>query len=235
MANVVGTISSSTKSQIDKSLTVSGMAADAKATGDAIAEAKAEAFEHTESHAILKNNPHNVTVEQLGLEKVDNTSDMDKPVSTAQATAIADAKKAGTDAQIMATNAQTNAQAYAQTAEANAKTYADTVSQTAETNAKTYADSKHMEFTVTIPASNWYNISSSVYQNELPVNGLLGSDKVDVDVFMFDHSIESIENNMKIEEEFAKIFHIPYGDGTMWVRAREKPEVDIPIKIKVVR
>ena len=30
---------------------------------------------------------------------VDNTSDKDKPISTAQATAIADAKKAGTDAQ----------------------------------------------------------------------------------------------------------------------------------------
>lgn len=35
----------------------------------------------------------------VGLGNVDNTSDMDKPVSTAQATAIADAKKAGTDAQ----------------------------------------------------------------------------------------------------------------------------------------
>ena len=34
----------------------------------------------------------------IGLENVDNTSDSDKPVSTAQAAAIADAKKAGTDA-----------------------------------------------------------------------------------------------------------------------------------------
>ena len=39
------------------------------------------------------------TAEQIGLGNVDNTSDMDKPVSTAQAEAIADAKKAGTDAQ----------------------------------------------------------------------------------------------------------------------------------------
>ena len=35
----------------------------------------------------------------IGLDNVDNTSDASKPVSTAQATAIADAKKAGTDAQ----------------------------------------------------------------------------------------------------------------------------------------
>lgn len=34
------------------------------------------------------NNPHNVTKAQVGLGNVDNTSDADKPVSTAQATAI---------------------------------------------------------------------------------------------------------------------------------------------------
>lgn len=138
---------------------------------------------------------------------------------------IAEAKTAGTNA--------------ATAAEQNSKNYAKTVSDTAETNAKTYAktyaDSKHKEFTATIPASNWYILSGSVWQTELTVNGLLGTDKVDVDVFMPDHGTEAMENNMKIEEEFAKIFHIPYGDGTMWFRARENPEVDIPIKIKVVR
>lgn len=39
------------------------------------------------------------TKSEVGLGNVDNTSDANKPVSTAQATAIADAKKAGTDAQ----------------------------------------------------------------------------------------------------------------------------------------
>lgn len=39
------------------------------------------------------------TKSEVGLSNVDNTSDANKPVSTAQATAIADAKKAGTDAQ----------------------------------------------------------------------------------------------------------------------------------------
>lgn len=36
----------------------------------------------------------------VGMENVDNTSDLDKPVSTIQGEAIADAKKAGTDAQV---------------------------------------------------------------------------------------------------------------------------------------
>ena len=51
------------------------------------------------SHLANKTNPHNVTKTQIGLGNVDNTSDADKPVSTSQATAIANAKKAGTDAQ----------------------------------------------------------------------------------------------------------------------------------------
>ena len=43
-------------------------------------------------------NPHKISKSTIGLGNVDNTSDVNKPVSTAQATAIADAKKAGTDA-----------------------------------------------------------------------------------------------------------------------------------------
>ena len=52
-----------------------------------------------DSHITNKSNPHGVTKSQVGLGNVDNTSDANKPVSTAQATAIAAAKKAGTDAQ----------------------------------------------------------------------------------------------------------------------------------------
>lgn len=53
-----------------------------------------------DSHISNKsNNPHKVTKAQVGLGRVNNTADADKPVSTAQATAIADAKAAGTTAQ----------------------------------------------------------------------------------------------------------------------------------------
>jgi methylphosphotriester-DNA--protein-cysteine methyltransferase len=51
------------------------------------------------NHIANKFNPHTVTKTQVGLGNVNNTSDADKPVSTAQATAIADAKAAGTTAQ----------------------------------------------------------------------------------------------------------------------------------------
>ena len=42
-------------------------------------------------HTSNSSNPHSVTKEQVGLGEVDNTSDMDKPVSTATQTAINDA------------------------------------------------------------------------------------------------------------------------------------------------
>lgn len=51
------------------------------------------------NHIANKSNPHGVTKSQVGLGNVNNTSDADKPVSTAQAAAIADAKAAGTTAQ----------------------------------------------------------------------------------------------------------------------------------------
>ena len=56
------------------------------------------------NHIANKSNPHTVTKAQVGLGNVNNTSDADKPVSTAQATAIADAKSAGTAAQTAINN-----------------------------------------------------------------------------------------------------------------------------------
>lgn len=41
-----------------------------------------------DSHKNNQNNPHNVTKEQVGLNNVDNTSDLDKPISTATQVAI---------------------------------------------------------------------------------------------------------------------------------------------------
>ena len=41
-----------------------------------------------DSHIADINNPHNVTKTQIGLSNVDNTSDADKPISTATQTAL---------------------------------------------------------------------------------------------------------------------------------------------------
>lgn len=43
---------------------------------------------YVDGHITNTSNPHNVTKSQIGLSNVDNTSDINKPVSTAQATAI---------------------------------------------------------------------------------------------------------------------------------------------------
>lgn len=55
-------------------------------------------------HIADKNNPHGVTKAQVGLGNADNTSDATKPVSTVQASAIANAKAAGTAAQTSINN-----------------------------------------------------------------------------------------------------------------------------------
>lgn len=63
------------------------------------AQADTDVNAKVDSHIANQSNPHGVTKAQVGLGNVNNTSDADKPVSTAQATAIADAKAAGTLAQ----------------------------------------------------------------------------------------------------------------------------------------
>lgn len=55
--------------------------------------------ESLDAHIGNKSNPHHVTKAQIGLGNVQNLAPADMPVSTAQATAIADAKAAGTKAQ----------------------------------------------------------------------------------------------------------------------------------------
>ena len=55
--------------------------------------------ESLDAHIGNKSNPHNVTKAQVGLGNVQNLAPADMPVSTAQATAIANAKAAGTKAQ----------------------------------------------------------------------------------------------------------------------------------------
>jgi hypothetical protein len=55
-------------------------------------------FDIIDEFASRADNPHNVTKAQVGLGNVDNTSDKDKPISTAQATAINEAKSIGTSA-----------------------------------------------------------------------------------------------------------------------------------------
>lgn len=85
---------------------IEGLISDEAATR---AQADTTVNAKVDSHIGNKSNPHGVTKAQVGLGNVNNTSDADKPVSTAQATAIADAKAAGTNAQTnLTTHIQNN-------------------------------------------------------------------------------------------------------------------------------
>lgn len=55
---------------------------------NALSESITEDANNLSAHVSDLNNPHQVTQAQVGLGNVDNTSDMDKPVSTAQSAAI---------------------------------------------------------------------------------------------------------------------------------------------------
>lgn len=116
------------------------------------------------NHKVDKDNPHEVTAAQVGLGNVDNTSDVNKPVSTAQAQAIAAAVNAldaaitstdGTNVQVKVTEADgkitavnittdNTAKASDLTAEVTRATAAETAIQTALDNHKANQDKKHI-------------------------------------------------------------------------------------------
>ena len=166
---LTGRIRSLNSISVDRTLTVDGGSADAKAAGDGIREAKQMALDHTQR----TDNPHALTRSQLDLENVDNTADLDKPVSTAQEAAIAEARKAGTDAanaaQAAAANAQTSADR-AQTSADGAQAAAEAAQATADTArsaaeaARAAADSRTSWFTaaVTLVKTGWQGRSQTV-------------------------------------------------------------------------
>lgn len=228
-----GTIKNANALTVDTTLTQEGYAADSKAVGDAIESAKNETLETLESHVNNKTNPHTVTASQIGLGNVNNTSDADKPVSTAQAAAIADAKKAGTDAQALANNALISAdeaKTAASTSETNAKNYADVVSGTAETNAKNYADSLHKVFTATIPTA-WTG-SVAPYTQEVTVSGILATDNPHVTpVYSDDLATALLE-----KEAWAMVSEAEAStDAIIFTCFEDKPTTAISVEIEVNR
>lgn len=243
-----GKIANITPLTLDKTLTLEGASADAKAVGDAIKEAKSAVAKQTQDHADDKTNPHKVTAEQIGLGNCDNTSDMGKPVSFAQSYAIAEAKKAGTDAQTAAENAQTAAD-NAQTTADNAQTAADnanTRAENAEQNAKDYADSLHQPFTVSLPVTGWSE--TAPYTQTVTVEGILETDRPhwglvyssDVPTTQEEGEGEEGEtlhdHNIAEKEAYAMVDRLTTADGTVTFTCLEdKPEVDLTIQMEVNR
>ena len=216
-----GSISRTQPYQLDPTLTLEGAGAEAKATGEAINEVKVEVKNHASSTA----NPHNVTKNQLDLGEVDNTSDMDKPVSHAQETAIADAKKAGTDAWLFAEevktaaeNAQTSAD-NAQTAADNAQTSADEAKTAAE-NAQATANSKTAWFSTnaTLIWTEWFDT-----EYYLDVDGVVKNDNQPI----------FVSPTLESEVDYCRydIRPVSQHDGYIKLSCKRKPPRDIQVKI----
>lgn len=91
--SIIESLNQSIANKVDK---VSGKGLSTNDFSNDMKNKLSTAYDHSQK---TSGNPHKVTKSDVGLANVDNTSDANKPVSTAQATAIADAKKAGTDAQ----------------------------------------------------------------------------------------------------------------------------------------
>lgn len=228
-----GSIANTTPLTLDKTLSLEGASADAKAVGDAIKYAEKRTNDALAEHKEKKDNPHEVTAEQVGLGNVNNTSDMDKPVSTEQAEAIADAKKAGTDAQTAAEEAKEaadNAQTTADEAKAAAEE-ASSAAQDAEKNAKDHADSLHKILTATIPASGWPDVAP--YHQIVHIPGVLGTDHPHIFPVYARDDKEEAEKQV---EAWSKIYKAGTGaENITFFCLKEKPEVDIPIQIEVNR
>lgn len=176
-------------------------------------------------HETNKENPHGVTKNQVGLGNVDNTSDMNKPVSTAQATAIADAKKAGTDAQTAANKAQTaanNAQSSANSAM--------TAAGNALTQAKNYTDSKRMIATATLSAGGWS--ATAPYTQNVSIEGILDTDRPHVCLVPSDDS----EVALAQEEHWGFVNRgVAYDGYIVFTCYEDRPETNLTLQIEVNR
>lgn len=244
-----GKISQAHPYQLDKTLTVPGAGAEAESTGKAIEEAK----NTSEDHIANKENPHNVTKAQVGLGNVDNTADTEKPVSVLQAEAIADAKKAGTDAQIAAENAQetaNNALTAVGEALTESKSHAETVAGTALTDSKTYTDGKHLTFEATL-TTEWTGKITEVektdeesgevwkteqvtapYSQVVTLEGVLETDHPHV---MPVYS-EELETALLEKEAWAMVSKAETADGSITFTCfEEKPATAISLQIEVNR
>lgn len=213
----------------------------------------------TELIAHLKNtsNPHTVTAAQVNLGNVDNTADMEKPVSTAQAQAILEAKTeavgkadeaktaadnaqaAADNAQIAADNAMEAANGAkaaadnAQVAADNAQTAADNA-HTAATNAlqesKAYTDSKHLTFEAVL--STGWDGEIAPYRQVVTLGGILTADRPHI---MPVYS-EIVETSLLEKEEWAKVSDAEASDGSITFTCfEERPTTAINVQIEVNR
>lgn len=237
--NLRGKINNVRPLTLDKTLSVEGSSADAKAVGDAIKAAEDRLSESLKTHKENYGNPHKVTAQQVGLGKVDNTSDAEKPVSTKQAEAISAAENnakshANSVAGTAENNAKSHANSVASTAENNAKAHADSVAGNAENNSKEYAkqysDSKHLPASVTLLAAGWS--ANAPFTQTVEVEGILEDDRPHWGLVRSGDAAAKLAQ----KEAYALVDELETANGSVTFTCdEEKPEVDLTIQLEVNR
>lgn len=213
----------------DKTLSKEGVAADAKAVGDAIQEAAtgipsggaSSVFGHIGS----MDNPHRVTKEQLGLGNVDNTADLDKPVSNAQREAIA----------AMGNGVVGTVNEHTETLKTVLHTTGGTMTGSLSVPApseplhavnKAYVDTGAS--TVTLTAAGWSG--AGPYTQTIPVNGLTQGRRV----MAFPAYGDDLGTNLAMQEACGCVsFAKREGGNVTFTCLEEKPAVDINLVVEV--
>ena len=204
-----------------------------KVIAEAINNQKAAFEEHRDS----KENPHAVTKTQVGLDNVDNTSDMDKPVSTAQAEAI-EKKVEKVSGKGLSTNDFTDEyKAKLDGIESGANKYAlsdggVTTPKIAEkaVSADKVSDASRTQYFPVYVLKDWIG-SSAPYTHTATVNGLLAKDKPKV-YFVPPDSFDTLEED---QEAFALLYYVESADGSATFYAKDKPAVEFSVMLEVNR
>lgn len=201
---------------VDASLTIVGAAADAKAVGDAFIQQEQTFNEMQDTvlspHLENTSNPHRVTKSQLGLANVDNTSDEDKPVSTAQAEAIAAAKQEGLNAANDAKQAGLNA--------AN-----DAMEEAKKKATPEYVNGRITSQMVMLSSSAWKENCQTVEVKDVTAD----VSKTDVLV-----SCDPADDNWEAYTENG-IRVYAQGDGNVQFKCETPPPVDVSVNVMVRR
>lgn len=145
-------------------------------------------------HVANKENPHAVTAEQVGLGNVDNTADTDKPVSTAQAEAIAEAK-AEVEGEITALETELVADIADKTAGTILSAVSDTVPASAEEGAKV------LVWGANSAETKIYTFTGGAFDaGVVPTSGVMYQNKADGKTYVFTVVTPDTANYMSLSD-----------------------------------